>query len=101
MAFKIKPFYDIDWTSVINVPMDDSVLGKADKAGTILINDNVTNVNTINKIVKHEKVHIDQIKEGILDYDKQNIYFKGKTYNRSKINLNSQKLPWEKTAYKK
>ena len=38
MAFKIKPFYDLDWTSVINVPMEKEVMGRADKAGTILVN---------------------------------------------------------------
>jgi len=100
MAFKINSFYDIDWTSVINTPMEDGVMGRADKAGTILVNNKLTNVNDINETVAHEKVHIDQMKKGMLDYDDNNIFWKGKTYKRSELNEGLNKLPWEKAAYK-
>ena len=68
--------------------------------GTILVNNKLTNVNDINETVAHEKVHIDQMKKGMLDYDDNNIFWKGKTYKRSELNEGSNKLPWEKAAYK-
>ena len=101
MAFKIKPFYDLDWTSVINVPMEKEVMGRADKAGTILVNSNIKNTKDINETVAHEKVHIEQMKRGELDYDTENIYWKGKTYKRSQMNEGNKKLPWEVEPYKK
>jgi hypothetical protein len=37
MAFKIKPPFPIDNTPVYHVPLEEGVLGKADKNGSILI----------------------------------------------------------------
>ena len=45
-------------------------------------------------------VHIDQMKRGDLDYDDDNVYWKGKTYSRSKMNEGNPNLPWEKEAYR-
>ena len=53
------------------------------------------------KVIKHEQVHIDQMERGDLDYDDNNVYWKGKTIPRSKINEGSKNLPWEKEAYNK
>ncbi len=36
----------------------------------------------------------------IFFYDDNNIFWKGKTYKRSELNEGSNKLPWEKAAYK-
>jgi hypothetical protein len=41
-----------------------------------------------------------QMKRGELDYDEQNVYFKGKKYPRSKFNEANKQLPWEIEAYK-
>ena len=46
-------------------------------------------------------MHIDQIKRGDLDYDDDNVYWKGKTYPRSKMKEGNPNLPWEKEAYSK
>jgi hypothetical protein len=98
MAFKIKPFYSIDNTPIYFVPEEDNqVAGRANLNGSITINDNVKDPKAIQEIIRHEKVHIDQIKRGDLTYDDKNIYWKGKKYSR-KYN---KKSPWEKEAYKK
>ena len=46
-------------------------------------------------------MHIDQVKRGDLDYDDSAVYWKGKTYLRSKMKEGNPNLPWEKEAYSK
>ena len=36
-----------------------------------------------------------------LDYDDKNVYWKGKSYARSKMKEGNPNLPWEKEAYSK
>ena len=50
--------------------------------------------------IAHEKVHQYQQRKGDLDYDKENFYWKGKTYPRENLNEHNEKLPWEVEAYK-
>ena len=50
--------------------------------------------------VNHEKVHLDQMKRGDLDYDDNNVYWKGKTYSRADMEEGAKNLPWEAEAYK-
>ena len=40
------------------------------------------------------------MKRGDLDYDDNNVYWKGKVYPRSKMREGAKNLPWEKEAYK-
>ena len=100
MAFKLTPPFPIDNTPVYHVDMEDGVLGKANNNGTIIINDEVSPVN-LHKVIAHEKVHIDQMKRGDLDYDDCNVYWKGKTIPRSSIKEGAKDLPWEAEAYRK
>jgi hypothetical protein len=102
MAFKLnEPPYSFSNIPVYNVNMEDDVLGKANNNGTIIINNNIKDPKKIDKVVKHESIHIDQIKRGDLDYDDKNVYWKGKKYPRSKMKEGAKNLPWEKEAYKK
>jgi hypothetical protein len=101
MAFKITPFYNTDWTSIIERSMEPNVLGRADKNGNILINSSIKNSKQERPIIEHEKIHLNQIKRGDLDYDDENVYWKGKTYKRSKITEGSPALAWESEANKK
>ena len=41
MAFKINPPYVIDNTPIYNVSLEEGVLGKADRNGSILINKDI------------------------------------------------------------
>ena len=78
--------------------MEDGVLGKANNNGTIIVNKNLSPA-MLEGVVNHEKIHIDQMKRGDLDYDDQYVYWKGKKFSRSKMNEGAKNLPWEKEAY--
>ena len=83
MAFKLNnPPYTIDNTPVYNVDMEEGVLGKANNNGTIIINKDL-DPDQFDDVVAHEKIHIEQMKRGDLDYDDENVYWKGKKYSRS------------------
>ncbi len=100
MAFKIKPFYTINNTPITHMPMEDNVMGRADKKGNILLNKDMKNPKDIKDTINHEQVHIDQMKRGELYYDEQAVYFKGKKYLRKEFDESNKKLPWEAPAYK-
>jgi hypothetical protein len=97
MAFKLKPPYTIDNTPIYTVNDEDGVLGRTNNSGTILINKDVKDKDQLKKVIEHEKVHVQQIKDGRLSYDDKNIIWEGKKYPL-KYDKNS---PWEKEAYKK
>jgi len=96
---KPAPF-KMDETPVYYVDMEDGVLGKANNNGTIIIDKNLSPAQAKN-VIKHEQVHIDQMKRGDLDYDDNYIYWKGRIIPRSSIKEGDKNLPWEKEAYNK
>ena len=100
MAFKITPPYSMDNTPIYNVNMEDGVMGKANKNGTIILNKDL-DPSQCNKVIAHEKVHIDQMKRGDLDYDDKYVYWKGKKYSRAQMQEGAKNLPWEAEAYRK
>ena len=100
MAFKITPPYSMDNTPIYNVNMEDGVMGKANKNGTIILNKDL-DPSQCEKVIAHEKVHIDQMKRGDLDYDDENVYWKGKKYSRAQMKEGAKNLPWEAEAYRK
>ena len=101
MAFKLNnPPYTIDNTPIYQVDMEDGVMGKASNNGTIIINKDVP-INKIQDVINHEKVHIDQMKRGDLNYDDKYVYWKGKKYSRAQMQEGAKNLPWEAEAYKK
>jgi hypothetical protein len=74
----------------------------AQNNGTILINKNVSSLELQkNKTISHEKVHIDQMSRGDLDYTDTYVMWKGKKYSRANMKEGSKKLPWEAEAYAK
>ena len=102
MAFKMNGApYAGDNTPIYQVDMEDGVLGKANNNGTIIINKDIKDPKQIDDVIEHEKVHIDQMKRGDLDYDDKYVYWKGKKYSRAKIKEGAKDLPWEKEAYTK
>lgn len=86
---------------VVKVEMEDGVLGKANKDGTIHINKNVNSPAKVKEIVDHEAIHLDQMQRGDLDYDDNNVIWKGKKYSRKSMDEGAKNLPWEKEAYSK
>lgn len=103
MSFIMKGFpYNMDNTPIYSTDMDGDVLGMAQSNGTILVNKNVSPLELKkNKTIEHEKVHINQMKRGDLDYTDSHVIWKGKKYPRSKMKEGAKNLPWEKEAYKK
>ncbi len=99
MAFKLNPPFPIDNTPIYHVDMEEGVMGKANNNGTIIINKDL-DPKMLDKVVKHEMVHIDQMKRGDLDYDDKNVYWKGKVYPRATMNEGAKNLPWEDEAYR-
>lgn len=101
MAFKMKPApFKMDKTPVYYVDMEEGVLGKANNNGTIIIDKDLSPAQA-KGVIKHERVHIDQMRRGDLDYDDKNVYWKGRIIPRSSIKEGCKSLPWEKEAYNK
>ncbi len=101
MAFILtNPPYKIDNTPVYHVDMEVGVLGKANNNGTIILNKDLE-PHQIPEVVAHEKVHIDQMRRGDLDYDENYVYWKGKKYSRAQMKEGAKNLPWEAEAYRK
>ena len=101
MAFKMKPApFKMGKTPVYYVDMEEGVLGKANNNGTIIVDENLSPLEA-KDVIKHEQVHIDQMRRGDLDYDDKNVYWKGRIIPRSSIKEGAKNLSWEKEAYNK
>ena len=89
MAFKLtNPPYEVDNTPIYRVNMEDGVMGKANNNGSIVININL-DPEEVDDVVSHEKIHLEQMERGDLDYDDDNVYWKGKKYSRSTVILHN------------
>ena len=101
MAFKLNnPPYKLPETPIYHVSMEEGVLGKANRNGTIILNEKM-DPKQAKQVIKHEMVHIDQMRRGDLDYDDKYVYWKGKKYLRSKMKEGSPALAWEREANQK
>jgi len=100
MSFKLKPPFKKHPTPIVYMPMEDEVMGRADKSGNILVNKDMDDQELIEETINHEEIHIKQYMAGELDYDEEAIYFKGKKYLRSSFDEGDETLPWEQPAYK-
>jgi len=78
--------------------LKDGSAGKSNHTGIIVDKD--VSKEMEDAVVAHETVHQHQQRNGELDYDENNFYWKGKTYPRENLNEHNENLPWEKEAYK-
>ena len=99
MSFKLTPPFDKFPTPVVNISLEEGILGRADKKGNVLLNKDMTDPCQIQEVYKHELIHVNQMQKGELDYDEKAFYWKGKKYLRSKIDEENKNLPWEKPAH--
>ena len=100
MAFKMKMGkLSMDNTPIYQIDEEEGVLGRANKNGSITLNKNLSPLEQ-EDVIRHEKVHLDQMERGDLDYDDKYVYWKGKRMPRSKMEEGDKNLPWEKEAYK-
>jgi len=100
MAFKLKPPFELSSSPIYVRDLEHGVLGKGNKNGTILVAPNL-NDKAEKSVIEHEEIHIEQMERGDLDYDNENVYWKGKTYSRADMAEGAKDLPWEAEAYRK
>ena len=89
----------MDNTPIYQIDEEQGIMGRANKNGSITLNKNLSPLEQ-EDVIKHEKVHLDQMKRGDPNYDDKYVYWKGKRMPRSKMDEGAKNLPWEKEAYK-
>ena len=100
MAYKMKMGkLSMDNTPIYQMETEEGVMGQANKNGSIIVDKNLSPLEQ-EDVVRHEKVHLDQMERGDLDYDNDNVYWKGKKIPRSTMDEGNKNLPWEKEAYR-
>jgi len=100
MAYKMKMGkLSMDNTPIYQMETEEGVMGQANKNGSIIVDKNLSPLEQ-EDVVRHEKVHLDQMERGDLDYDNNSVYWKGKKIPRSTMDEGDKNLPWEKEAYR-
>ena len=90
MAFSMKMGkLSMDNTPIYQVDTEKGVMGQALNNGSILIDKHLSGKDK-EEVIKHEKVHLDQMSRGDLDYDDKYVYWKGKKYPRGSFCGNQQ-----------
>ena len=93
-------------TPVFEKNLDSGIQGEANRDGTIFVQKGMSQ-KKINEAVAHEKVHLDQMSQGRLDYTGNTVTWKKDTrsparvYSRSDMPEGARNLPWEAEAYEK
>ena len=100
MAYKINAPYNKDDMNiaVYRRNLEDGSVGKSNHTGIIV--QGGLDPKMEEAVIAHETVHQHQQRNGDLDYDENNFYYKGKTYPRMRLDEHNKNLPWEKEAYK-
>jgi len=114
MGFSLKRFTDLvgidKETSTYNTPvfkksLEGGILAEANNDGTIFIDKSLSGKEK-QEAVEHEKVHMDQMAQGRLQYDDNTVTWKKDTksparvYKREDMQEGAKNLPWEDEAYK-
>ena len=113
MGFKLKDFSDLVGidkdtssygTPVFKKDLNGGVMAEANNDGTIFVDKSLSEKQK-EDAVAHEKVHLDQMGQGRLQYDNNTVTWKKDTrsparvYKRDTMNEGAENLPWEKEAY--
>ena len=103
-----NPFKKIKGTPIYRKNLEEGVLGKANKDGTIDIDKSVKPNSTMEKkIINHEEQHMKDMDSGKLSYTDNHVTWNKKKYRRKngKIEYNGKYypeghniFPWEKKA---
>jgi len=114
MGFVMKPksvLLNVQESSTMDTPifkkkLDGGVEAEANRDGTIFVAVNIPD-NALTEAINHEKVHLDQMAQGRLQYTDDSVIWKKDTkspsrvYKRATMNEGHPDFPWEKEAYKK
>lgn len=85
---------------IVKKQLAKNVVAEANRDGTIFLDKDIDiNSPKAKKAIEHERVHLEQMRRGDIDYDDKFVYWKGKKYPRKGMNEGSKQLPWEKEAY--
>ena len=93
MGFKLKDFSDLvgidKETSTYNTPvfkktLEGGILGEANNDGTIFIDKSLKGKDK-KEAVDHEKVHLDQMAQGRLQYDNNTVTWKKDTKSPARV----------------
>jgi hypothetical protein len=93
-------------TPVFEKELGDGVEAEANRDGTIFVQKGLSG-KSIKDAVAHEKVHLQQMQQGKLDYTNDTVMWKKDTrsparvYTRQTMAEGAKGLPWEKEAYNK
>ena len=83
MAFKMKKFGKI---TVDRAPLDSGVVAEARNDGTIVIDANANlNKKQMNRVIKHEMKHMQDMEEGRADYGDNWVMWDDKIYIRKSV----------------
>ncbi len=91
---------------IIKDDLEKGVEAEANRDGTIFISSDVSE-KKIDEAVRHEKVHLDQMATGRLQYSEDSVTWKKDTksparkYSRANMNEGHPDFEWEAEAYKK
>jgi len=114
MDFKLKDFSELvgidKETSTYSTPvfkkdLDGTIMGEANNDGTIFIDKSLKGKDKL-EAVEHEKVHLDQMATGRLQYSEDSVTWKRDTrtparkYDRATMNEGHPDFEWEDEAYK-
>jgi len=114
MGFSLKKFTDLVGidkdtsthdTPVFKKSLEGGILGEANNDGSIFISESLSDEEK-QGVVDHEKVHIQQMAQGRLQYDDNTVTWKKDTksparvYKREDMQEGAKNLPWENEAYK-
>ena len=85
---------------IIKKDLEPGLMAEANKDGSTYVSKDASPAQ-MKDAIDHEEVHHQQMERGDLDYDDDNVIWKGKKFSSAKMNEGAQKLPWEAEAYKK
>jgi hypothetical protein len=87
-------------TPILRKKLPKGINAEANNDGTITVDPSLKG-KELRTAINHEKVHMDQMDRGDLNYNDKHVIWKGKKYLRSKMREGEPKLPWEREAYNK
>ena len=93
-------------TPVFEKKLGKGIMAEANRDGTIFVDKSLSPLQK-RKAVEHEKVHLQQMQQGKLDYTNETVMWKKDTkspsrvYTRANMPEGAHSLPWEKEAYNK
>ena len=84
---------------IIKKDLEPGIMAEANKDGSTYVSKDASPAQ-MKDAIDHEEVHHQQMERGDLDYDDDNVYWKGKKIPRSTMDEGNKNLPWEREAYK-